>query len=118
MLKEQKVKRAQSLRRQNRTRSRLFGTTERPRLSVSVSNQNVIAQIINDTEGKTLAYATTVGAKVEGSLAKKAEWVGAEIAKAAKSAKIKHIVFDRGDKKYHSRLDALAQAARKGGLEF
>lgn len=117
-MSEQKLKQQQKIRRVARTRSQVLGTPERPRLSVNISHKNVIAQIINDAEGKTLAYASTVSAKVGGSLKVKAEWVGAEIGKAAAKAKVKQVVFDRGGRKYHGRMDALAAAARKSGLEF
>ncbi|MBR3246589.1 50S ribosomal protein L18 [Candidatus Saccharibacteria bacterium] len=104
--------------RAKRTRAKIHGTAERPRLSVNFSNQHIVAQIINDDEGKTLAYATTVGAKMTGSRSEKAAKIGTEIAKKAKAAKITKVVFDRGAKLYAGRMSALAEAARKEGLEF
>ncbi len=105
--------------RKKRIRSTVSGTTERPRLSVSISNSNVSAQIIDDTTHKTLVAATTVGQKSTGeTMTAKAEWVGNEIAKKAKAKKIKKIVLDRNGRKYHGRVKALAEAARAGGLEF
>ncbi len=104
--------------RANRTRAKIHGTAERPRLSVFFSNQHIIAQIINDDDGKTLVYATTVGAKMTGTKTEKAAKIGEEIAKKAKTAKIKKVVFDRGSKLYAGRMSALADAARKEGLEF
>ena len=104
--------------RAKRTRAKIHGTSERPRLSVNFSNQHIIAQIINDDKGITLAYATTVGSKMTGSKVEKAEKIGTEIAKKAKTAKISKVVFDRGSKLYASRMNALAEAARKEGLEF
>ncbi len=104
--------------RANRTRAKIHGTAERPRLSVFFSNQHIVAQIINDDEGKTLAYATTVGTKLTGSKSEKAAKIGEEIAKKAKAAKITKVVFDRGSKLYAGRMSALADAARKEGLEF
>ena len=104
--------------RAKRTRAKINGTSERPRLTVSFSNLHIVAQIIDDTKGKTLAYATTVGAKMTGTKTEKAALIGAEIAKKAKAAKIKKVVFDRGSKLYAGRLSALADAARKEGLEF
>lgn len=105
--------------RKNRIRSTVSGTTERPRLSVHLSNQHVTAQIIDDTTHQTVAYATTVGQKAaKGTMTEKAAWVGAEIAKKAKSAKVTTVVFDRGGKIYHGRVAALADAARENGLEF
>ncbi len=104
--------------RAKRTRAKIHGTAERPRLSVNFSNQHIVAQIIDDDKGVTLAYATTVGSKMTGSKVEKAEKIGAEIAKKAKSAKISKVVFDRGSKLYAGRMHALAEAARKEGLEF
>lgn len=105
--------------RKNRVRSIVSGTTERPRLSVTVSNRHIIAQVIDDTEHKTVAYVSTVGAKAaQGSMVERAEWVGTEIAKKAKAAKVSAVVFDRGGRIYHGRVQALADAARKAGLEF
>ena len=104
--------------RAKRTRAKIHGTSERPRLSVNFSNQHIIAQIIDDDKGVTLAYATTVGSKITGSKVEKAEKIGAEIAKKAKTAKISKVVFDRGSKLYAGRMNALAEAARKEGLEF
>ena len=104
--------------RAKRTRAKIHGTAERPRLSVNFSNQHIIAQIIDDDKGVTLAYVTTVGSKMTGSKVEKAEKIGTEIAKKAKSAKISKVVFDRGSKLYAGRMHALAEAARKEGLEF
>jgi large subunit ribosomal protein L18 len=112
------TKQANSLRRANRVRTAVTGTTARPRLSVHVSNLHVSAQIINDETHQTLAAASTVGQKIEGNLSAKAAWVGEEIARKAKAAKVKTVVFDRGSKLYHGRVQALADAARKAGLEF
>ncbi len=109
---------ARRLQREARTRSTINGTAERPRLSVFVSNRHISAQLIDDGSHHTLAYATTVGQKVEGSMIERAGWIGTEIGKKAKAAKIKHVVFDRGGKLYHGRVAALADAARKAGLEF
>lgn len=106
--------------RAKRTRAKIHGTAERPRLSVHFSNLNVTAQIIDDDKGTTLAYASTVGNKtaVKGTMAEKAALVGSEIGKKAKAAKVKKVVFDRGSKLYAGRMAALADAARKEGLEF
>jgi large subunit ribosomal protein L18 len=105
--------------RKSRIRSVVSGTDKRPRLSVFVSNLHVTAQLIDDANQKTIGYVTTVGQKtVSGTMTQKAEWVGTEIAKQAQSAKIKTVVFDRGGKLYHGRVAALADAARKAGLEF
>ena len=104
--------------RANRTRAKIHGTAERPRLSVNISNMHVTAQLIDDDKGVTLAYATTVGSKQKGSKSELAAFVGSEIAKKAKKAKISKVVFDRGSRLYAGRMSALAEAARKEGLEF
>lgn len=106
-------------RRKHRVRAVVSGTTERPRLSVFVSHKHVTAQIIDDTTHKTIAYVTTVGQKdPSGSLSVKAVWAGTEIARKAKSSKVKKVVFDRNGRLYHGRIKALADAARAEGLEF
>ncbi len=104
--------------RKNRVRAKIGGTAERPRLSVFISNSHISAQLINDVDGKTLVAATTVGKKMTGSMTDKAAKIGEEIAKNAKKAKIAKVVFDRNGRAYAKRLHALADAARKGGLEF
>lgn len=104
--------------RQGRIRAVVSGTPERPRLHVFISNQHISAQIIDDTTHKTLATATTVGQKATGTMTEKAAAIGTEIATKAKKAKITMVVFDRGGKLYHGRVAALADAARKSGLEF
>ncbi len=112
-----KHKQASAGRRANRVRT-VLGNSNRPRLSVNVSHLHVTAQIIDDSKSATVVYATSVGQKIEGDLSTKAEWVGTEIAKKAQKAKVKKVSFDRGSRKYHGRIKALADAARKGGLEF
>ena len=104
--------------RAKRTRAKIHGTAERPRLSVHISNQHITAQIINDDNSTTLVYATTVGKKAKGNKTELAAVIGKEIADNAKKAKIKTVVFDRGAKLYAGRMSALADAARKEGLEF
>jgi large subunit ribosomal protein L18 len=104
--------------RKNRVRAKVGGTDERPRLSVFISNLHISAQIIDDVEGKTLASATTVGAKMTGTMTEKAAAVGKDLAAKAKKAKISQVVFDRNGRKYAGRLKALADAARENGLEF
>lgn len=99
-------------RRKNRTRTIIRGTTERPRLSVFRSNTHISAQLIDDTMGKTLVSAhdkKNVG---------KAEALGAKIAEGAKKAGVTKAVFDRGAYKYHGNVKAVAEGARKGGLDF
>ena len=104
--------------RANRTRAKIHGTEERPRLTVHISNLNVTAQIINDDTMTTLAYATTFGKKMTGTMSEKAAQIGTEIAKLAKKANICKVVFDRGSRLYAGRMSSLAEAARKEGLEF
>ena len=101
--------------RKNRVRSKVSGTSERPRLSVTISNMHIHAQIIDDEAKKTLVASTTVGTKQAGTMTEKAEFVGTDI---AKKAKITKVVFDRNGRAYAKRLHALAEAARKEGLEF
>lgn len=105
--------------RKARIRSVVSGTSERPRLSVYISNLHITAQLIDDTSHRTLGYATTVGqTTAKGTMTEKAAWIGEQIAAQAKAAKIKTVVFDRGGKLYHGRVAALADAARNAGLEF
>src|SRR6266436_2465374 len=87
--------------RVRRIRSTISGDAVRPRLSIHVSNAHITAQIIDDAAKRTLAYISTVGSKTDGTMTEKAAWVGSEIAKKAKSAKISSVVFDRGGKLYH-----------------
>jgi large subunit ribosomal protein L18 len=104
-------------------RSNVFGTVERPRLSVFRSDKHIYAQIINDFDGKTLVAASSLAADVRadlktgGDLAA-AKKVGLVIAERAKGAGITAVAFDRGGRRYHGRIKALADAAREGGLKF
>lgn len=104
--------------RKGRVRSKVSGTAERPRLSVTISNKHVSAQLIDDVAQKTLVASTTVGTKQAGTMTEQATFVGGDIAKKAKKAKITTVVFDRNGRQYAGRLSALADAARKEGLEF
>ena len=104
--------------RAKRTRAKIHGSSDRPRLAVHFSNTHIIAQIVDDEKQVTLAYATTVGTKTTGSMTERAAKIGTEIAKKAKAAKVSKVVFDRGAKLYAGRMSALAEAARKEGLEF
>ena len=101
-----------------RVRAKISGTAERPRLSVTISNKHVSAQLIDDVKQHTVAAVTTVGSKQTGTMTEQSAWVGTEIAKKAKKAKISAIVFDRNGRQYAQRLAALADAARKEGMEF
>lgn len=104
--------------RKSRVRSKVTGTAERPRLTITISNKHVSAQIIDDVKQHTLVASTTVGTKQTGSVTELAAYVGTDIAKKAKKAKITTVVFDRNGRQYAGRLSALADAARKEGLEF
>lgn len=104
--------------RKNRVRAKITGSAARPRLTVTISNMHISAQLIDDEAHKTLAAATTVGSKAAGTMSEKAAIVGTDIAKKAKKAKISAVVFDRNGRQYAGRLKALADAARKEGLEF
>lgn len=104
--------------RSARVRAKVTGTATRPRLSVTISNKHVSAQLIDDEKQHTIAAATTKGSKQTGTMTELSAWVGQEIAKKAKKAKVTAVVFDRNGRKYAGRLSALADAARKEGLEF
>lgn len=101
-----------------RVRAKITGSAQRPRLSVTISNKHVSAQLIDDVAGRTVAASTTVGTKQTGTITELATFVGTDIAKKAKKSKITTVVFDRNGRKYAKRLGALADAARKEGLEF
>ena len=107
--------------RHTRVRNKISGTTDIPRLNVFRSNSNIFAQIIDDSEGKTLVSASSIDKELKlenGGNVEAAKKVGELIAKRAKKAKIKKVVFDRGGYLYHGRVKALADAARENGLEF
>ena len=107
--------------RHTRVRKTVSGTTDVPRLNVFRSNSNIFAQIIDDTKGVTLVSASSIDKDLKlenGGNIEAAIKVGELIAKRAKKAKIKKVVFDRGGYLYHGRVKALAEAARENGLEF
>ncbi|MDN3515064.1 MAG: 50S ribosomal protein L18 [Candidatus Brocadia sp.] len=119
-MKEKLQKRA---RRHRRIRRKVVGTSERPRLSVFRSLKHIYCQIINDIDGKTLAAASTQSSDVRseigyGGNVKAAEIVGKKIAEAAAKKGITKVVFDKGGYKYHGRIKALAESARKHNLSF
>jgi large subunit ribosomal protein L18 len=118
-----KEKRLARQRRHQRVRRRMMGTAERPRLCVFRSLQHIESQIIDDTRGHTLVAASTREPSVREQLGDKdktgqAAVVGQVLAERAVAAGIKSVVFDRGGYLYHGRVKSLAEAARKGGLEF
>ena len=109
------------LRRQVRGRKKLHGSAERPRLVVTRSSKHIVAQVVNDDEGRTLASASTMEADLralEGDKTAKARKVGEILADRAKQAGIDAVVFDRAGNKYAGRVAALADGAREAGLEF
>ena len=108
-------------RRHLRVRKKVSGTATRPRLVVTRSSRHMMAQIVDDTQGITLAAASTMEADLRGvseDKTAKARKVGELVAERAKKAGIETVVFDRGGNKYHGRVAALADGAREGGLTF
>ena len=117
-----RIKKA-SLRRKYHTRKKLFGTPDRPRLSVFRSNRHIYVQVIDDVAGATLVSASTRTKGLRDQLhnggdKKAAEAVGEAVAKQALGVGIKCVCFDRNRNKFHGRVKALAEAARKAGLAF
>ncbi len=106
------------LRRHKRVRKTVSGTPEMPRLNVFRSNKEIYVQVIDDTNGVTLASSSSKVLKVNGGNIEGAKLVGKDIAEKCKKAKIERVVFDRGGYLYHGRVAALADAARENGLEF
>ena len=109
------------LRRQVRGRKSIFGTTERPRLVVTRSSRHIVAQVVDDTVGRTLASASTMEADLRaasGDKSAKAKQVGTLLAERAKKAGVESVVFDRAGNQYHGRIAALADGAREAGLGF
>ncbi|MDD2857286.1 MAG: 50S ribosomal protein L18 [Candidatus Nanopelagicales bacterium] len=108
-------------RRHIRVRKKVSGTSARPRLVVTRSARHMVAQIVDDTIGQTLASASTMEADLRGASedkTAKARKVGQLVADRAKKAGVEAVVFDRGGNKYHGRVAALAEGAREGGLDF
>lgn len=114
-------RRASTNRRHFRLRKKVAGTAERPRMAVKRSSRHIHVQVIDDLTGTTLAAASSIEADVRaagGDKSAQAAKVGELVAARAKAAGIDTVVFDRGGKKYHGRIAALADAAREGGLSF
>lgn len=119
----QKTKQRQRLRRRQHVRRGIFGTLERPRLTVFRSSKHIYAQLIDDAKGVTLAAASSLDPSVKpdaayGGNVKAAKAVGKRLAEVAKEKGIGKVAFDRGHYRYHGRIKALADAAREGGLQF
>ncbi|MFH1778763.1 MAG: 50S ribosomal protein L18 [Candidatus Omnitrophota bacterium] len=117
------IKELGRLKRHQRIRRKIEGTKERPRLSVHRSLKNIFVQLIDDIEGKTLYSISTLDKRFKekfkgGGNVKAAEILGEMFAREAQGKGIRQVVFDRGGYLYHGRLKALAEAARKAGLEF
>lgn len=104
--------------RHNRVRAKIFGTKEKPRLSVYRSLAGIYAQLIDDESGKTLAQASAKDIKSKAKKTEVSKEVGKKLAEKALAAKITTCVFDRGGFAYHGRVKALAEGAREGGLQF
>jgi large subunit ribosomal protein L18 len=100
-----------------RVRNKISGTAERPRLVVFRSLKHIYAQLVDDTANRTLATVSDLGVE-QGKKGERAAEVGKLIAERAKSAGITRVVFDRAGYRYHGRVKAVADGARKGGLEF
>ncbi|MGN0192113.1 MAG: 50S ribosomal protein L18 [Candidatus Gastranaerophilaceae bacterium] len=116
-------RKAKAQKRHRRIRVKLSGTTECPRLAVYRSSKHIYAQVIDDVKGVTLAAASSADKELKAKLAhggniEAAKVVGETLAKRALKASVKDVVFDRGGFLYHGRVQALADAAREGGLNF
>jgi len=122
-MKREKLKAKRYLRRKRSVRHKIFGTPERPRLSVSRSNRQISAQLIDDLNGVTLCSAGTREKSFDGKSGNSvnceiAGQVGQALAEKARMKDIRTVTFDRNGFRYHGRIKALADAARKAGLEF
>jgi large subunit ribosomal protein L18 len=110
------------IKRKNRIRRKLSGTSERPRLTVYKSLKHIYAQVVDDSTGRTLAFASSLSKELKGQEAgdkrNDAKRVGKLVAEKAKAAKVTRVVFDRNGFPYHGRIAAVAEAAREAGLEF
>lgn len=111
-------KHAHALMRAARTRARLHGTAQSPRMSVKRSLKHIYVQLINDDEGKTIAAASDKEVQTKGTPLEIAREVGTMIGKKAKALNLTNVVFDRGSYRYHGRVAALADGARESGLIF
>jgi large subunit ribosomal protein L18 len=105
------------IRRRMRIRKKVHGTPERPRLCVFRSAKHIYAQVVDDTQGTTIAHASSVTG-ASGSKVDAAKHVGSAVAKACIEKGVEQVVFDRGGYRYHGRIRALAESAREAGLKF
>lgn len=112
------VNRTPLQKRHRRVRKKVIGSPERPRLAVFRSNRHIYAQVIDDVAGRTLAASSTLAVSEGDDPKAKAKAVGAQLAEKAKAAGVTQVTFDRGGFRYHGRVQALADGAREGGLEF
>ncbi len=112
------LKRFRLERRRKRVRKKIFGTPFRPRLRVTKTLNHIYAQIIDDTQGKTLVSASSVELKIKGGNIESAKQVGKTLAEKALAKSIQQVAFDRGGHLYHGRIKALADSAREAGLKF
>ena len=107
------------LKRRRRVRAKIYGTAERPRISVFRSNRGIFAQLVDDDRGHTLAAVNWTEAELRDLTgAEQARKAGAVLAERAKAAGIESVVFDRGGYQYHGRVKAFADGAREAGLNF
>ncbi len=104
-------------RRKKAVRGKIYGTAQRPRLSVYRSNKHIYAQAINDDKGETLAAANDLGLDVSGTKIEKAEQIAKVLAKRLKKADIDQVVFERGSYQYHGRVKAIAETLREEGVK-
>lgn len=114
----EKTKREQRIQRHNRTRAKILGSKERPRISVFRSNKNIYVQVIDDESGKTLASVNSVKTKAKTKKSDIAGQLGESMADKMKELKISQAVFDKSGFKYHGRVKAVAEGLRKGGIKF
>jgi large subunit ribosomal protein L18 len=113
------TKPAKRLKRRRRVRAKIYGTAERPRISVFRSNRGVFAQLVDDDAGRTLAAVSWTEPELRSlKRLEQAQRAGGTLAERAKAAGIEQAVFDRGGYRYHGRVKALAEGAREGGLNF
>lgn len=118
MISKTKIKNQKRERRHRRIRGKVFGTSERPRLSVYRSNQHLYAELIDDQKGHTIVSSSDISVKGSGTPMEKAKEIGKDLASKASEKKIKGAVFDRGGFIFTGRIKALADGAREGGLVF